>query len=239
MKAWYVRTLTIIATLCLMWGYLGPLTKPAWAASRQGIYVVQKGDTLANIARRYGTSVAVLQRLNRLPNPNQIRVGQQLIVPDTAGTSLPATSQPQARVTTSFSVPDPSLTGGCIYKVRPREGLFAVARRFGVNVHDLARANGLATNSLLNAGQMLRIPTTQCGEAAPAAAPTSPQPVPTPPPAQPASPTTVPSVPPEQNNDNVPSASEPAPVSVTTGRTRVIILVPTPTPAHTIRPNTY
>ncbi len=239
MKAWYVRTLTIIATLCLMWGYLGPLTKPAWAASQQGIYIVREGDTLASIARRYGTSVAALQRLNRLPNPNQIRVGQRVIVPDTAGTSLPATSQPQTHVATSSSNQGPSTTDSCTYRVQPHEGLFAVARRFGVDVYDLARANGLAANSLLRVGQMLRIPTNQCGGAAPAAAPTSPQPVRTPPPAQPASPTTVPSVLPEQNNDDVPPTSEPTPVSATTGRTRVVILVPTPTPAHAIRPNTY
>ncbi len=45
------------------------------------IYVVQSGDTLSSIARRFGTTVADLARRNGLSNPNLIRVGQRLNVP--------------------------------------------------------------------------------------------------------------------------------------------------------------
>jgi len=44
-------------------------------------YVVQPGDTLSSIARKFGTTTATLQRLNNLSNPNRIYVGQRLIIP--------------------------------------------------------------------------------------------------------------------------------------------------------------
>ncbi|WP_429634251.1 LysM peptidoglycan-binding domain-containing protein, partial [Anoxybacillus kestanbolensis] len=43
-------------------------------------YTVQKGDTLQKIATKYKTSVAALQKLNNIKNPNIIRVGQKLRV---------------------------------------------------------------------------------------------------------------------------------------------------------------
>ena len=44
-------------------------------------YVVQPGDTLSDIALRYGTTVDTLVRLNNISNPNLIYVGQVLTLP--------------------------------------------------------------------------------------------------------------------------------------------------------------
>ncbi|WP_199427166.1 GH25 family lysozyme [Thermaerobacillus caldiproteolyticus] len=41
-------------------------------------YIVQKGDTLSGIAKKYGTTVQNLVRLNNIKNPDLIYVGQQL-----------------------------------------------------------------------------------------------------------------------------------------------------------------
>lgn len=54
-------------------------TKPS-APVAEGQYRVVKGDTLTQIARRHGQSVDSLMRMNRLSNPNRIRVGQILTV---------------------------------------------------------------------------------------------------------------------------------------------------------------
>jgi LysM repeat protein len=45
-------------------------------------YIVQPGDTLYSIGRRYGCSPHVLARINGLHNPNYIYVGQCLILPN-------------------------------------------------------------------------------------------------------------------------------------------------------------
>lgn len=44
-------------------------------------YVVQPGDTLSAIARRFGTNVVALAAANNISNPNYIYVGQQLTIP--------------------------------------------------------------------------------------------------------------------------------------------------------------
>jgi hypothetical protein len=45
------------------------------------VYIVQRGDTLYSIARRYNTTVATLATLNNISDPNAIFEGQQLILP--------------------------------------------------------------------------------------------------------------------------------------------------------------
>jgi len=44
-------------------------------------YVIQRGDTLSAIARRWHTSVAELARLNNISDPNRIYVGRTLRIP--------------------------------------------------------------------------------------------------------------------------------------------------------------
>ena len=45
-----------------------------------------------------------------------------------------------------------------VYTVRPGEGFIVIARRYGVSVSLLARANGLTVASVLSPGQRLRVP---------------------------------------------------------------------------------
>ncbi|MCC7446480.1 MAG: LysM peptidoglycan-binding domain-containing protein [Anaerolineae bacterium] len=45
------------------------------------MYIVQPGDTLFSIARRYNTTVSVLMRINHIANPNLIKVGQTIRLP--------------------------------------------------------------------------------------------------------------------------------------------------------------
>jgi LysM repeat protein len=49
-------------------------------SSKYVTHIVQPGDTLFALARRYGTTVEAIMALNRLPNTN-IRIGQQLLIP--------------------------------------------------------------------------------------------------------------------------------------------------------------
>lgn len=44
-------------------------------------YVVQPGDTLSGIARRFGTTISAIVQANNIPNPNLIFPGQVLIIP--------------------------------------------------------------------------------------------------------------------------------------------------------------
>jgi 2',3'-cyclic-nucleotide 2'-phosphodiesterase (5'-nucleotidase family) len=50
-------------------------------AGKANIYVVQPGDSLSKIAKRYETTWQMLHRLNPIPNPNRIYPGQEIVLP--------------------------------------------------------------------------------------------------------------------------------------------------------------
>lgn len=55
--------------------------QPRWGENLFVHYRVQPGDTLSEIAQRFGTRVSTLRRLNRLRNVNRLYVGKRLKVP--------------------------------------------------------------------------------------------------------------------------------------------------------------
>jgi len=55
--------------------YLGKDLSPSKSGST---YTVKSGDTLSHIAKRYGTTVSKLAKINNIKDPNLIRVGQKI-----------------------------------------------------------------------------------------------------------------------------------------------------------------
>ena len=54
----------------------------AAAAPTAGVFhVVRSGETLAGIARRFGTTQSAITSANGLTNPNRIAIGQRLVIP--------------------------------------------------------------------------------------------------------------------------------------------------------------
>ena len=76
--------------------------KPQPAPASQQIYVVQAGDTLGQIAKRYGTTVAAIVAANDLPSANTIGVGQRLII-SKGGGSAPVTAVRPTKFVVSIS----------------------------------------------------------------------------------------------------------------------------------------
>jgi LysM repeat protein len=99
-------------------------------------YVVQRGDTLYSIARRFGTTVQAIAQANNIVNPNRIYAGQRLVIPGSGGT--------------------PPNT--CTHVVRYGETLTSIARRYGTTIWTLAQLNNLANPNIIYAGQRLRVP---------------------------------------------------------------------------------
>lgn len=124
------------------------LTVPAGGAGGAGsaptasAHTVAAGESLATIARRYGSTVGAIVAANAISNPNLVIIGQRLTVP--AGTSTGS-----GGVATSASAY--AATGGAdgrtgvagTHTVAPGESLAGIARRYGVDLLDLAAANGL------------------------------------------------------------------------------------------------
>ncbi len=84
-----------------------PTTTPPTA----GVYIVQAGDTLYSIARRYGTTAWAIAQANGLYNLNYIYVGQRLLIPGTVPPSpTPTPSAAGSWRGEYFNVPDLSGT---------------------------------------------------------------------------------------------------------------------------------
>jgi len=105
---------------------------------------VEWGDTLYGLAARYGTTVSAIVAANNLPNPNFIRVGQTLIIPQGA---QPSPGQPQQQT----------------YIVQPGDTLYGIALRFNTTIATIAQANGIVNPAFIRAGQRLVIPVGAAG----------------------------------------------------------------------------
>lgn len=132
-------------------------------------HVIRRGETLSHIARRYGTTVAALQELNRIKNPSSITAGRRLIVAlngkgGTQGSAAVAQAAapnraPVAKTTaaTSTTSTKASPTPTTTYRVRAGDSLWSIAQRHGVSVEDLRVWNNLGSKSKIIPGQELKV----------------------------------------------------------------------------------
>ena len=132
-------------------------------------YTVVRGDTLFSIARRFGTTVDELVRLNNLGNANVLYVGQVLRI--SAGEEVPATTTPAPTEEVEATPASEEVTGPLIHVVAPGETLSQIALRYGTTYQALALLNGLENPNLIYAGQRLIIRQGEESTATPTATP--------------------------------------------------------------------
>lgn len=123
----------------------GLASLPASARLKWGHYKIKRGDTLSQIARKYGISVRTLQRSNNL-NGTFIRAGKDLLIPLSSGTISYAAN---TSVTTEANP--------VIHRVRSGDTLWGIARYYNVYLNQLARWNSIGTNDLLHLGQNILV----------------------------------------------------------------------------------
>ncbi len=103
------------------------------------VYTVRPGDTLNKIAGKYRTTVPKLVSLNKIKNPNVIRIGQKVKVP----VAVTRTKRVVAH-----------------YKVRPGDNLTAICHRYTqgwITPATVAQINGLSNPNHIVVGQVLLI----------------------------------------------------------------------------------
>jgi LysM repeat protein len=110
-------------------------------------YTVLPGDTLSGIAAAKGLSLKALETANpQVRNPDLIRTGQQLTLPDAFS---PAKKAPVSLGN------GPASTS---YTVQSGDTLSAIGAKFGVSTSSIAQANGIANPDAIRAGQVLKVP---------------------------------------------------------------------------------
>ncbi len=108
-------------------------------------YTVGPGDSLLDLAWRYGTTVDLIARQNKIVNPAVLYVGLPL--------ALKANGEGR-----------PLIQNGYIYTVQSGDTLYRIAARYGQPMAGIMQANELERANVLFAGQRLVIPTGNTGQ---------------------------------------------------------------------------
>lgn len=115
------------------------LYSPVLAQDGEGeeaYYIVQEGDTLWEIAARFGVSVEELQRANNISDPAQVVIGTRLIIPGLTGSSGRLDT-----MTVSYG-----------------ETLRSLSRHYDLSEANLARLNRIVSPAEVYAGMTLIVP---------------------------------------------------------------------------------
>ena len=113
---------------------------------RFAIHEVTRRETLASIARAYGTSAAVISKINDLKG-GKVSAGESLKIPEISG------QLPDKVLLAASRVDRPDLGGRrqhqIVYRVHAGETLSSIARRHGLPVSTLARLNNMGPGDTL------------------------------------------------------------------------------------------
>ncbi|NNF51540.1 MAG: LysM peptidoglycan-binding domain-containing protein [Gammaproteobacteria bacterium] len=117
-------------------------------------HTIKSGDNLGALARRYGTTIALIKDVNNLRS-NNIRVGDDLMIPRSRK-SLESYSKSEAVRLARLKKASRGRSK-TTYVVRSGDSFWDIARRHGVQVRQLASWNGMAPRDTLSVGRELVI----------------------------------------------------------------------------------
>ncbi len=124
------RLLFLLLFLVNVWVF------PAWADS---YHVVEPGDTLWAISRRYQIPLEKLLQINGLTEKSILRIGQKIKLEEGDNEA--------------------------IYQIKAGDTLWGISRQFNIPLSSLLAANGLTEKSILRVGQKIILPSSSKEEA--------------------------------------------------------------------------
>ena len=114
-------------------------------------YVVQKGDTLYSLSKKFQLTVGELRAANNLSESDVIKVGQKITIPEAdIGTAAALSS------TNSKSISNSTKTK--VYTVQKGDTLYSLARKNNISVADLMVLNNFDSSKVIKIGEKIKIP---------------------------------------------------------------------------------
>jgi murein DD-endopeptidase MepM/ murein hydrolase activator NlpD len=131
-----------------------PPAPPAghWTWDGGSPVTVGRNDTVESIARRHGVPASAIMQTNGIRDAASIRPGQRLVIPRYVSAHHAAAPAPAPRVA------EPRKVEENVHIVEPGETLIGIARRHGVTLKALARANKIQPYTKVAIGDRLTIP---------------------------------------------------------------------------------
>ena len=117
-------------------------------------YTVRAGDSLTSVAATHGLTVGQLASYNNLANDAHILIGQRLWLVAGKVKRQPVSAQQTSQATQSTKNNQSTAT----HRVQSGESLTAIARRYNISLHTLAKENGLSVTDGVLIGQTLKLP---------------------------------------------------------------------------------
>ncbi|MBP5403008.1 MAG: M23 family metallopeptidase [Treponema sp.] len=113
-------------------------------------HLVQKGETLYSIGRKYQLTISELRTANNLSENDVIKAGQRLVIPtaDLENAVTLSSNQSQSKVAAKTEN----------YTVKKGDTLYGIARKYDIKVAELYAMNGLKTGDVIKAGQKIKVP---------------------------------------------------------------------------------
>lgn len=123
-------------------------------------------ETLYGIAKQYGISLKELNELNPTLESTGLKIGQKIIIPaNTSSTEVAVASQvkkvsqkPELVVTPQVIETEKSTAEQTTIEVQPKESKYSIARKYGITVKELDKANPTLGAKALRVGQKITIP---------------------------------------------------------------------------------
>lgn len=101
---------------------------------------VRKGDSLWNLAKRYGTTTRTIQRANKMRGTT-LKIGQRLSIPGGKATQLASSKKSKTKV----------------YRVRKGDSPFAIALKNGMTLTRFLKLNKMSKRSKIFPGQKVYV----------------------------------------------------------------------------------
>ena len=142
-----------------------PEVKPVEVKPEYTDYIIQRGDSLSKISKRYNITIAAIKAANPQIKNDVVKLGQKIKLPgkvDVGEQTIPAgafekkpASASSAAKTSAAAKPYSGETKK--YVIKNGDTLGGIAKSYGISVRQLKEMNGLK-NNLIVVGKELKVP---------------------------------------------------------------------------------